>query len=268
MTQSRSSVVWGLSALALLLLYAPLIALCILSFNDARVSVRWDGWSLRWYTQLWHDQPLWTALWVSLKVGVWSTAVATVVGAAAALGLEQRHLWGRGAGRDEGWMHHIGDTLMLLPLVMPELILGVAFMLCFALLKVPLGLSTVTVAHAVFNAPLVMVLVRARLRKVDPTLLEAAADLGATTTQAVRYVLLPLMTPVLLGAALLAVAVSLDDFLVTFFTTGPGATTLPLRIYSNIRSGITPELDALSTVMVLATVLVVVVALRMQRERV
>lgn len=263
MTARRPIVLWGVSGAAVGLLYLPLVILCLLSFNEARWSIRWQGWTLRWYAQLAADGPLWTSLWVSVQVALWSTLLATVVGVGAALALEPRGESARSVRR----LAQVAEGTLLLPLVMPELILGVAFMLGFVLLQLPLGLSTVTLAHAAFNAPLVWVLVRARLRQLDPALSEAAADLGATPWQAFRRVTLPLLQPAIAGAALLAFAVSFDDFLVTFFTAGPGSTTLPLRIYSQIRTGVTPELNALSTVLLALSIGLVSVALWLQRRR-
>lgn len=254
MTHERRPVIWILGGATAAFLYLPPVVLFILSFNEARLSMSWQGWTLKWYARLFQDAPLWSSVMVSLKVAVWSTLLATLIGVAAAIGLERR--------RSRGI-----ETMMLLPLVMPELIMGVAFMLCFALARVRLGLVTVTLAHAAFNVPLVLMLVRARLRKLDPRLIEAALDLGATPWQAFRRVTLPLLMPAILGAALLAFTVSLDDFLVTFFTTGPGATTLPLRVYSTIRSGVTPEINALSSIMVVVSMLSVTLALWLQRAR-
>ncbi len=254
MTRDGRGVVWWMGGAVFVFLYLPLVVLFVLSFNDSKLSVRWQGWTMKWYVQLFQDTPLWDSLWVSLTVAGWSTLLATLVGVAAAIGLERRP-------------HRGAEAVMMVPLVMPELILGVAFMLCFAWLHVPLGRLTVTLAHAAFNAPLVMMLVRARLRKLPPALEEAALDLGATPWQAFRHVTLPLLGPAMVGAALLSCAVSLDDFLVTFFTTGPGATTLPLRVYSNIRAGVTPELNALASLMVVASMVVVAAALWLQRTR-
>lgn len=263
MTARRPIVLWGVSGAAVGLLYLPLVILCLLSFNEARWSIRWQGWTLRWYAQLAADGPLWASLWVSVQVALWSTLLATIVGVGAALALEPRGESALSARR----LAQVAEGTLLLPLVMPELILGVAFMLGFVLLQLPLGLSTVTFAHAAFNAPLVWVLVRARLRQLDPALSEAAADLGATPWQVFHRVTLPLLQPAIAGAALLAFAVSFDDFLVTFFTAGPGSTTLPLRIYSQIRTGVTPELNALSTVLLSLSIGLVSVALWLQRRR-
>jgi spermidine/putrescine transport system permease protein len=155
---------------------------------------------------------------------------------------------------------------MLLPLVVPEVMLGVALMLFFVTIKVPLSLLTVTIGHAAFNLPVVMVIVRARLRKIDPHLLQAAYDLGATPWNAFRRVTLPLLAPAILGGVLMAFTISLDDFIVTFFTGGPGSTTLPLKVYSMIKSGVSPEINALSTVLVVLSMALVALAAVLQRR--
>ena len=244
---------WLLGGLALAFLYLPLAVMGILSFNDAALSMKWHGWTLKWYDRLLGNQALWASLIVSLKVAFWSSLVATILGVCAAVAVERRKLPGL-------------ESTLILPLVVPEIMMGVGFMLCFAIVKVPLGIATVILAHAAFNTPLVAVLIRSRLRKLDPSLEEAARDLGATQAQAFWRVTLPMLRPAILGAALLAFTVSLDDFLVTFFTSGPGATTLPLRVYSLIRSGVTPEINALSSAMVLASMLLVLGAVLLQRD--
>ena len=143
--------------------------------------------------------------------------------------------------------------------------MGVALLVFFVLIKLPLGLLTVAIGHTVFNLPLVAAMVRARLRRLDPGLEDAARDLGATTWQAFARVTLPLLRPAILGAALMAFTVSLDDFIVTFFTAGPGATTLPLKVYSMIKSGVSPEINALSTVLVVVSMGLIALSLMMQR---
>lgn len=156
----------------------------------------------------------------------------------------------------------------MLPLVIPEVMMGVALMLLFVTVHVPLGLTTVILGHIVFNIPLVTIMIRTRLRKLDPMLREAAADLGADSWQVFRYVTLPLLRPAIWGAVLVAFTVSLDDFLVTFFTAGPGATTLPLKVYSMIKSGVTPEINALSALLLVVSMIGVAGSLYLQRREV
>lgn len=249
--------IWAslLGSLVLGFLYAPILVLILFSFNDGRAVSSWHGWTVKWYVTLAQDRALWDAAVVTVKVGVMSTAMATVLGLMGALALERgRHPW--------------LELLLGLPLVIPEVMMGIAFMLLFAVTKLPLGLVTVTMAHTAFNAPVVMLVVRARLRRLDPSLDEVARDLGASAWQSFRRITLPLLMPGLVSGALLAFTISIDDFLVTFFTTGPGGTTLPMRVYSMIRSGVTPEINALTSLLVLLSISLVAAALLQQRREV
>lgn len=254
----REQRVWLLSAsLAdLLFLYLPIAVLTVFSFNASRLSATWQGFTFQWYRALATDQALITALQNSLLVASVSTMVATLLGLTAAVGLE----------RVPFRRQHLVEGAMLLPLVMPEIMMGVALMLFFVMIKLPLSLVTVTLGHAAFNLPVVMVMVRARLRKLDPGLEEAARDLGATPWQAFWRVTLPLLMPAVIGAALLAFTISLDDFVVTFFTAGPGSTTLPLRVYSMVKSGVSPVINALSAVLVLVSMALIGLSLLLQRR--
>ncbi len=238
----------------LLFLYLPVAVLVLFSFNASRLSATWQGFTLKWYTALAEDRALLAATWNSLLVAGVSTVLATGLGVAAVLGLER--LGSRSRRVIEG--------AMLLPLVVPEIMMGVALMLFFVLIKLPLGLPTVIIAHTAFNLPQVMVIVRARHRKLDPRLEEAASDLGATPWQVFRRVTFPLLRPAVVGAALMAFTVSLDDFIVTFFTAGPGSTTLPLKVYSMIKSGVSPEINALSALLVLVSMGLVGLSLAIQ----
>lgn len=237
-------------------LYAPIVVLVVFSFNAGRLPTAWQGFSLQWYALLARDHALAVALQNSVLIAAASTVIATLLGVSAAIGLE-RLPWRRRA-----WL----EGALLLPLVIPEIMMGVALLLLFVLVKMPLGLLTVTIGHVVFNVPVVLVIVRSRLRKLDPQLEEAARDLGATPWQAFRRVTLPLLQPAVAGAALLAFTVSLDDFVVTFFTAGPGATTLPLKVYSMIKTGISPEINALSAILVVASMGLIGLSLLFQRN--
>ena len=217
----------------------------------------WQGFSWQWYRVLAEDPALMTSLQNSLVVAAASTMIALVLGVGAAVGLERMSRWRE---RTEG--------ALLLPMVMPEIMMGIGLLLLFVLINMPLGLPTVIIGHVTFNVPVVLVIVRARLRKLDPRLEEAARDLGATPWQAFRRVTLPLLQPAIAGAALMAFTVSLDDFLVTFFTAGPGATTLPLKAYSMIKTGVSPEINALSALLVVVSMLLVWGSLALQRRSV
>lgn len=237
-------------------LYLPILVLLVFSFNASRLAATWQGFSWHWYSQLAENGALHAAVQNSLLVAVASTAVATVLGIPAAMGLE------RLARRPR----QILGGLFLLPLVIPEVMMGVSLLLLFVMIGMPLGLTTVILGHTAFNLPVVIVLVRAKLRKLDPCLEEAAADLGASPWEIFRLITLPLLRPAILGAVLLAFTVSLDDFIVTFFVAGPGATTLPLKVYSMIKSGVSPEINALSALMVLLSMGLVSISLLLQRR--
>lgn len=254
----KSLGVWlrGISGLSLAFLYLPIVVLVLFSFNASRLSASWQGFSWQWYGALWHDAVLLAATLNSLLVASLSTSLVLVLGVPAAMGLERM----RGRGK------RTLEAIFLLPLVLPEVMMGVALLLLFVMIQWPLSLATVVIGHAAFNLPVVIVMVRARLQKLDPRLEEAARDLGASAGQTFWRVTWPLMRPAVLGAALLAFTISLDDFIVTFFVAGPGATTLPLRVYSMIKSGISPEINALSSVLVLSSMGLVGLSLVFQRR--
>ncbi len=254
--KSRLLGVQGVSAGALAFLYLPIAVLIVFSFNDSRLSAVWQGFTIRWYGIMLTDDALLAAIGNSLAVGLWSTAIATILGLLAAVSLER-------VGPRRG---RLVETTLVLPLVIPEIMMGVALMLFFVMAFVPLGLLTITIGHAAMNVPVVMVIVRARLRKLDPTLEEAARDLGATPWQAFRRVTLPLLLPSIIGAVLMAFTISLDDFIVAFFTAGPGSTTLPLKVYSMVKSGVSPAINALSAVLVLVSMVLIAISLWFQRK--
>ena len=251
--------IWLLStSLAnLLFLYLPITVLILFSFNASRLSATWQGFTFRWYLVLVEDQALLAAVHNSLLVAVVSTSIATILGVGAAVGLE----------RLSARRRRTVERALLLPLVIPEVMLGVALLLFFVMIELPLSLVTITIGHVVWNVPIVAVIVRARLQKLDPRLVEAAQDLGATPWQAFWRVTLPLLMPAIIGAVLMAFALSLDDFIVTFFTAGPGSTTLPLKVYSMVKSGVTPEINALSAILVLISMALIGLSLVFQRRK-
>jgi ABC-type spermidine/putrescine transport system permease subunit II len=240
----------------LMFLYLPILVLLVFSFNASRFAATWQGFSWHWYGQLIQDGALHAAAGNSLIVAVVSTVLATALGIPAALGLE------RLTHRSQQAL----NGMFLLPLVIPEVMMGVSLLLFFVMIGMPLSLTTVILGHAAFNLPVVIVIVRAKLRKLDPQLQEAAANLGASPWQVFRLVTLPLLRPAIFGAVLMAFTVSLDDFIVTFFVAGPGATTLPLKVYSMIKSGVSPEINALSALMVLLSMGLVAFSLLLQRR--
>ena len=256
MTRGR---IWLLSAslVNLLFLYLPIAVLILFSFNASRLSATWQGFTFRWYLALLEDQALLAAVHNSLLVAAVSTSLATILGVSAAVGME----------RLSSRRRRIVEGALLLPLVIPEVMLGVALLLFFVMIELPLSLVTVTIGHVVWNVPIVAIITRARLQKLDPRLEEAALDLGATPWQAFRRVTLPLLTPAIIGAVLMAFTLSLDDFIVSFFTAGPGSTTLPLQVYSMVKSGVSPEINALSAILVLISMALIGLSLVLQRQR-
>jgi spermidine/putrescine transport system permease protein len=246
----------GISLGNLLFLYGPVLILIAFSFNASRLTATWHGFTLQWYRELMSDHALLIALQKSMIVATVSTAIAATLGVAAAVGIES-------LSRRKQW---VIEGAMLMPLIVPEVMLGVSLMLFFVTIKWPLSLVTVTIGHAAFNVPVMMIIVRTRLRQLDAHLLEAAYDLGATPWQAFRRVTLPLLAPAIIGGVLLTLTISLDDFIVTFFTGGPGSTTLPLKVYSMIKSGVSPEINALSAVLAVASMALVGAAAALQRR--
>ncbi|MEW6281388.1 MAG: ABC transporter permease [Candidatus Eremiobacterota bacterium] len=237
-------------------LYAPIVVLVLFSFNQDKRNALWTGFTLSWYPQLAHDPLVQRALWNSLKVGLTATLAATVIGTMAALALARCRFRGRS----------LVGGLLFLPLVVPEIVMGTALMTFFVALKVRLSIYTVMIAHIAFCISYVTITVRARLAGMDTSLEEAAADLGADPFTTFRLVTLPRILPGVVSGALLCFTLSLDDFVITFFTTGIGAQTLPLKIYSMVKFGITPEINALSTLLLAATFTLMLLFGRLERQ--
>lgn len=231
----------GLMAMGFL--YLPVMVLIGLSFNASTMGVAWKGFSLQWYAKLLADPAIIEATVTSLIIAFISTGLSLLLGIGTAIGLEKYQ------GRYTSWM----TAIIVLPLVIPEILLGVALLMMFVLCQIPLGFGSIIIGHMVFNLPLTVVILRARLRKLDPAWEEAARDLGATPWNVLTRITLPMLRPAIWGAALLSFTVSLDDFVVTFFVAGPGATTLPLKVFSMIKTGITPEVNALSAILVVVS---------------
>lgn len=239
-----------------LFMYAPIVILILFSFNASRYASSWEGFSLRWYQVLFNDRAIGLALRNSLLVAFLATVISTIIGTMAALALERYDFWGKLSF----------DALLYLPIIIPEIAMAVMLLLFFILTHVQLGLGTVILAHVAFCVSYVAVVVRARVAGLDRTLEEAAQDLYANEWQTFRRVTLPLIMPGIIGGALLAFTLSLDDFVITFFTTGPGTTTLPIQVYGMIKTGVTPEINALSALMLMASVALVVGSLLLQRR--
>jgi putrescine transport system permease protein len=221
-------------------LYAPIVLLLVFSFNESRLLTTWSGFSLRWYVALWHDPDLLAAARLSLRIAVASASLATALGLVAGVALARRRLF-------------LGRRVMIAglaaPLVMPDVLIGIALLLLFVTLGWPTrGAATIILAHVTFSLSYVAVAVQARLADSDPALEEAAADLGAPPFVVFCRVTLPLLAPALMSGWLMAFTLSLDDVVVASFVSGPGAMTLPMRVFSILKRGATPELDALASV--------------------
>ena len=223
----------------LALLYVPILLVVFYSFNESKISSVWGGFSLKWYEALFRDKALFKALGNSLILGSTSCLCAAVIGTLGAYGMTKARL------RTKGAVEYIST----LPIMIPEIILGMVFMAFFSLIGIPFGMGTLVLAHTAFCIPYIFMLVKARLVGMDPSLAEAALDLGASRGYAFFKVIFPDILPGILTGFLLSFTMSLDDFVITHFTKGMGVDTLSTKIYAEVRKGIKPEIYALSTIM-------------------
>ncbi len=256
----------GLNAwLVFAFFYLPIVVLVIFSFNDSQRVGIWGGFTFRWYGEMFRNAAVMSALWNSVIIAVVSTAVATVLGTMASLALERFRFRGQRAY----------DGLLYMPIIIPDVTMAVMMLLFFAQAfsligglgpRLQFGLGTISLAHIAFNISFVAVVVRARLSQLDTSLEEAAADLYANRWQTFRLVTLPLILPGVLGGALLALTLSLDDVVVTSFVSGAGTTTLPVYVFGLVRRGVTPLINAVSTVMLVASMILVLVSLGLQQR--
>ena len=252
--------------LVYLFLYAPIILLVIFSFSNHRNVGQWGGFTFSWYREFAANDTLQNALWVSVKVALWSTVISVVLGTLAALALERFKFRGQ----------KVFDGLLYLPIIIPDVTMAVMMLLFFSRgldfvngtfgLEWTKGIETITISHIAFNISFVSVVVRARLTGMDDKLEEAAMDLYATRWRTFRYVTLPQIAPGVAGGALLAITLSLDDVVITQFSAGPGATTLPVYVFGLIRRGVTPLINATSVIMLAASIILVLLSLLAQRS--
>jgi putrescine transport system permease protein len=236
-------------ALGAAFLYLPILILVIYSFNASRLVTVWGGWSLRWYNEFFNDRAMIEAAWMSMRVGVVSATIATLIGTLAAVALSRGENF---KGRT------LFSGMLYAPLVMPEVITGLSLLLLFVALNAERGFWTVTIAHTTLTMCFVAVVVQSRLASFDRSLEEAAMDLGCDPVRAFIMVTLPLIGPAIAAGWMLAFTLSLDDLVIASFTTGPGSATLPIRIYSEVRLGVKPEINAICT-MVIGFIAVVIV---------
>ncbi len=261
---------WANMFFSFFFLYAPIVILVAFSFNDSRLGARWAGFTLKWYGQMLESEAIRIAVRNSLFVAFVSTAISTVLGTMTAIAMERFRFPFR----------RTYDGILYLPVIIPDIVMAISLLAFFSLSlgwmnnlfglqgtsSLRPGLTTVIIAHVAFNISFVAIVVRTSLRELDPDFEEAAQDLGADEWTTFRRIILPLIMPGILGGALLAFTLSLDDFVITFFTTGPGGTTLPIEVFGRIRRSISPEINAISTVMLLASMLLVVVSQFVQRR--
>jgi len=243
-----------LLAAIFIFLYFPIVSLVAFSFNNSKRNVTWQGFTFDYYVKAYHNAGLHEAFIHSMIIASVSTLVSTIAGAMLGLAL-YRFRFGL-KGFVDGWIS--------LPIVIPEVCMGVAMLAFFALIDFPLGLTTIIVSHIAFSIPFVAVVIRARMAGFDESLEEASRDLGANQLQTFWNITLPYMVPGLVAGALLAFTLSLDDFVITFFTSGPGSTTFPIKIYSMVRFSVTPEVNAASTVLIVLTLTLTMVAMAIQ----
>lgn len=239
-------------------LYLPIVLLVIYSFNASRLVTVWAGFSTRWYVELFSNQGLMDAAWVTARVGVLSATVATILGTLAALTLTR---YTRFRGRV------LFTGMVFAPLVMPEVITGLSLLLLFVAIGLDRGFLTVTLAHITFTMCFVAVVVQSRLLTFDRSLEEAAMDLGAPPMRTFFEVTLPVIAPAIVSGWMLAFTLSLDDLVIASFTSGPGATTLPMKIYSQVRLGVTPEINAVCTILIGVVALGVIAASLVNKRR-
>ena len=235
--------------LIFVLMYLPIAVVIVFSFNESKLPVRFTGFSLKWYQELIHDDAMLESLGNSLFLGVVSCLVSAVIGTLGAVGLS-RIYW-----KTKGILEYIS----ILPLMIPEIILGMVLMAFFYMLNLPFGMLTLLIGHTVFCVPYILMEVKARLAGMDPSLEEAARDLGASPFPAFLDITLPLILPAVMSGSLLAFAMSMDDVVISIFVNSPRVSTLPIKVYTQLKTGVTPEINALCTIMLAVTLLVLLV---------
>lgn len=238
-----------------LFLYGPILVLMALSFNRSGLPTAWTGFTLDWYARLAEGGPILAAARNTLIVAAASTALATLIGTLLAVGIEGRR---RSAAT---------EALLFAPMIIPDIVLAIGLLSLYTLLGLTLGLHSIVLSHTVFNIAFVAAVVRARMRQIDPAMLEASRDLGASELTTFRRVLLPNLAPAVIAGALLSFTLSVDEFIIAFFTAGagPSSTTLPMQIFAMIRFGVTPEINAMASIVMLASFVLVLLAQRANR---
>lgn len=260
MNRRISLPVWAVSIFLYVFLYAPIAVVILYSFNDSKHGGPWRGFTTKWYSTLMDSEAKMNAVWNTIILGGVSTLIATILGTLLGYGLSRYRFPGKKAF----------SFLMYIPVVIPDIVMAVSLLLFYSLVRswlglFELGMTTMIISHITFQIPFVAIVVRSRLAGMDASVEEAAHDLGASSWQTFWNVTFPMIAPAVVAGAILAFTLSLDDFVVSFFTTGPGATTLPILIYTSVKRGITPDINALSTLIVVASVLGTIGATLLQR---
>lgn len=254
MAKKPSWWLWATAIFAYLFLYVPLVIVVVYSFNNSRLNAEWVGFTFFWYHKLFSDEKLLTAAGNSLMIGIGASFISTIFGTLAGVAMHKYKL-------------RLLPLLVLTPIAVPEILMGVSLVIFYVIVNqllgiLELGLLTVLLSHIAFCIGFVAIVVRARIQGMDESLVEAARDLGATPFDAFRLITLPVIMPGIIAGALMAFTLSIDDFVITFFTAGVGSSTLPLEIYSMIKIAVTPEVNAVSSLLMLLTVLLIVIASR------
>ena len=243
--------------IVLVVMYLPIVLLVIYSFNESKISSVWGGFSIKWYQQLFRDKEMFKALWNSIVLGVSSSVCAAVIGTLGAFGMTKIKCKANG----------VMEYLSTLPIMIPEIILAMVFLAFFSLLGLPFGMTTLILGHTAFCIPYCFMLVKARLVGMDASLAEAARDLGASEWQVFRDITLPLIAPAIASGMVLSFAMSFDDVIISLFVTGVNVNTIPIRVYTQIKTGVTPEINALCSLMLLATLILVALSTWLGKEK-
>lgn len=242
-------------AIIFIFLYAPIVTLMVFSFNDSKSMGKWNGFTFKWYGELIHNDSLMEALYYTILIAVIASVIATIVGTITAIGINNMR------GKKKSLLLNVNN----LPIINPDIVTGVALMSLFIFLKFDFGFKTMLLAHISFDIPYVILSVLPKLRQLPDNTIEAAMDLGATPWYAMRKVIIPQIKPGIFAGFLMAFTMSIDDFVISFFTTGPGVTNLSIEIYSMARRGIKPEINALSTLM-FVTVLILLLIVNKKKK--
>ena len=256
MTQTSPRLLPVLCFSIYLFMYAPLLVLIVFSLTPAEYSVSWEGFTLKWYQAVFNNKNIQDAFKVSLMIAIPCVLISTAIGTITAITLYRSRFLGRA----------LFQGILYIPLIMPDVVMGISLLLFYAFINLELGILSILLAHVSFSIPLATLVIIARMQRIDRTLEEAAMDLGADEWTTMRKVTLPLLKPGILAAALLTFPWSFNDFVITFFVAGVGSSTLPLRVYSMIRLGVSPMVNAVGTLIIVIPLIIVVIATRLEKR--